>query len=114
QVMAFALQQSLKILQLSTLELSEWIQEEIERNPLLEETPRNNANATPIPDVAFKPTLREHLLAQAREFPDDWQRIEFLIDQLDEKGFLSSPLDDVPWPQKDVLRALALLQTFDP
>lgn len=114
QVMAFALRQSLKILQLSEVELSEWIQEEIERNPLLEEMPRLHSKAIPLPEMASKPTLREHLLAQARESLADIELAEHLIDHLDEKGFLSIPLNEIPRPQIEVQNALAVIQTFDP
>lgn len=114
QVMAFALQQSLKILQLSELELAEWIQEEIDRNPLLEEIPKKTACSMPIPDIASKPTLREHLLAQARESLDDLQIAEALIDHLDEKGYLSISLDELPWSQSEIQSVLAVIQTFDP
>ncbi len=114
QIMAFALQQSLRILQLSEMELAQWIQEEIESNPLIEEIPRANSLSMPIPDVAVKPTLREHLLSQARESLLAPQLAEFLIDQLDEKGFLSISLDEIPWPLDEVEAALAIIQTFDP
>lgn len=114
QVMAFALQQSLYILQLSELELTEWIREEIERNPLLEEIPRRSSSPLPIPDIASKPTLREHLLAQARESMVDLPIAEFLIGHLDEKGYLSLPLDNLSWSKGEVQNALATIQTFDP
>ncbi len=114
QVMSFALQQSLKILQLSDLELAELIREEIESNPLLEEIPTQSAFSMPLPDIASKPTLREHLLAQARESLDDLQIATALIDHLDEKGFITISLDELPWPKSEILNVLRIIQTFDP
>jgi len=118
QVMAFALQQSLKILQLSSLELTEWIQNELQQNPLLEESPRKQSFSPPpeILEPVAKLTLRQHLLSQAREacnVPEDLQIAECLIDHLDEKGFLTGA-EEIPWPEPDVSRVLAIIQTFDP
>ncbi len=118
QVMTFALHQALKILQHSSLELSEWIQEEIERNPVLEELPRKNASTSTIPpDLAAKVTLRDHLLGQAREaFSSSEQReiAFYLIDLFDEKGYLTLPEEELPYEKSAITEVLSIIQSFDP
>ena len=119
QVMTFALHQALKILQQSSLELSEWIQGEIERNPVLEEIPRKTA-LTPLPiqpDIAAKISLREHLLAQAREaFSSPQQQCIafYLIDLLDEKGYLTLSEEKLPFEESAIEQVLSVIQSFDP
>jgi RNA polymerase sigma-54 factor len=120
QIMTFALHQALRILQMPQLELAEWIQTEIERNPVLEPTER------PCPTlkspaiellIAAKPTLREHLLRQSREmFMDtmDRQTAEWLIDQLDDRGWFTASADEQPSDRESVNRILLVIQTFDP
>ncbi len=120
QVMTFALHQALQILQMPQLELAEWIQAEIERNPVLEPTnrPCTYTNAyTNESLVAAKPTLREHLLRQAHELfaePADCQMAEWVIDQLDDRGWFSASKDERPIDWDSMNRILLALQTFDP
>lgn len=75
--------------------------------------------------VAATSTLREHLLGQlstTRASARDAALVGMLIDELDENGFLATPLEDIlGWlPEEadadvDELRAaLSLLQSFDP
>ena len=70
-------------------------------------------------------TLREHLLGQlvlTRAAPRDAALAALLIDELDENGYLGSPLEEIlGWlpaelePDIDELKAaLSLLQSFDP
>ena len=120
QIMTFALHQALRILQMPQLELAEWIQAEIERNPVLEpaDRPSQSTNTrTAELQVAAPPTLRDHLLRQAHEtFQDlaDLQMAEWLIDQLDERGWFTTPPEELPADIESVNRILIVLQTFDP
>ncbi|KAG1080507.1 hypothetical protein G6F40_015851 [Rhizopus arrhizus] len=77
------------------------------------------------PETARPDTLREHLLGQlmlTRAAPRDVVLAALLIDELDENGYLGSPLEEIlGWlpadtePDIDELRAaLSLLQSFDP
>ncbi|GAB3628620.1 RNA polymerase factor sigma-54 [Pandoraea terrae] len=71
------------------------------------------------------PSLREHLLAQLRvtkASPRDRALVEFLIESLDEDGYLGNTLDDIAQelPEElevepeEITTALALLHSFDP
>lgn len=157
------LQQSIRLLQLSSLELEAEISQALADNPLLErdDDPAAQAeNADPqreasienddntsdtelrldempgsggvypdedgdTPQTAKDDTLREHLLGQlalTRAAPRDAALATLLIDELDENGYLGSPLDEIlQWLpaeleiDEDELRAaLSLLQSFDP
>jgi len=120
QIMTFALHQALRILQMPELELAEWIQAEIERNPVLEPADRpskhtNIQNLDPL--IAAKPTLREHLIRQSHEtFLDlaDRQMAKWLIDQLDDRGWFTPALEELPSDIESMNRVLIVLQTFDP
>lgn len=120
QIMTFALQQALHILQMPELELKEWVLEEIERNPVLEYAKTFSAPAPQTPQeplVAAAPKLRDHLLQQAREALanlNDLKIAEYLVHSLDEKGWLSIPLHEIPFDSKLILKVLQTLQTFDP
>jgi len=119
QIMTFALHQALHILQMPQLELAEWIQAEIERNPILEPAERpNHCIAKSIEPLAIaKPTLREHLLLQVQETftdPADRQMAEWLIGQLDERGWFCAPKEELPADTESMNRILIILQTFNP
>ena len=112
QLMTFALHQAVQILQMPQLELAQWLEEEIDNNPLLE---HNNRSLFLVHDgeaVAAKPTLREHLFQQAREQFSDKKELhlaQHLIDQCDERGFINSTHVT---PEQE--KILDILQTFDP
>ncbi|WP_458410449.1 RNA polymerase factor sigma-54, partial [Bordetella pertussis] len=155
------LQQSIRLLQLSSLELEAELSQALAENPLLErdEDPAREEQADPereasveadeapdtelrldempgsggvlpdddsdLPQAARPDTLREHLLGQlalTRAAPRDAALCGLLIDELDENGYLDSPLEEIlTWLPAEVqadldeLRAaLALLQSFDP
>lgn len=118
QVMTFALHQALQILQMPQLDLAEWIESEIEKNPVLDHADRplkaNVPEAAQL--IAARPTLREHLLKQTREllFDDELKIAECLIDQLDERGWLTVSLNEMPFDHETLLRILLQLQTFEP
>lgn len=154
------LQQSIRLLQLSSLDLELEIAQALADNPLLE---RNEEAAAELPDAeretaqqadpelerdaaseematlgsgysdddagapetARSETLREYLLSQlglTRATRRDAALVGLLIDELDESGYLASPLEEIlSWlPVElevdiDELRAaLSLLQSFDP
>ncbi len=188
-VMTPQLQQAIKLLQMSNLELSEFIETELAENPLLErdeaapaDTPEKEADAgdddwgDAAPDdlsladptdndmttssdldadmsqafedgavhvgqsatpgssgrfdddlpgleetLAETQSLRDHLLAQlamAHLDAADAMIGAYLIDQIDDAGYLSAPLDDcveiLGAPLADVARILAVVQTFEP
>ncbi len=139
-VMTPQLQQAIKLLQLSNLELAEYIDKEIEQNPLLEraDAPREEAPTTAEADktekaeesweqtqesfgeqfaewgksggsfnddayslenvLAKETSLREHLIEQLNiDTVDETERLIglFLIDQLDEAGYLKDESDNI-------------------
>ncbi len=171
------LQQSIRLLQLSTLELNQELEQMLQDNPLLEreeedeaghaaaETPVHTAEAeaqsteTPQPERAESEpatalddadwsdysgagsddeendyaqgsiagaTLREHLLNQLIVSPltlRDRALVAALIDDLDDSGFLSQPLEDITaslqpeleeLEHEEVETALKHLQNMDP
>ncbi len=166
------LQQSIRLLQLSTLDLELEISQALADNPLLERSDDADAGAgageagssvTPTliaddaqprqdtagdrldafsgpgrnigadhgdddlgrPESASTISLRAHLLEQlntTRATERDRALVAVLIDELDERGYLGSPLDEIAgWfgadetPDIDELTAaLRLLQSFDP
>ncbi len=116
QIMTQAMQQSLEILQLPQLELGALIQEEIEKNPVLEldSSPfskRATSKGSTFPDTEALPSLYMHLLTQAKntfELSSDLEIAEKLIGQLDDRGILAEAIE----PQDESI--LSVLQTFDP
>ncbi len=95
--LSFALFQSLQILQMPQQELADWLEEEIEKNPLLELT-RTVSKNEEFSETAALPSLYEYLQEQIRETlttPLDRQIAEELIGHLDEKGFLSTPIGEI-------------------
>jgi RNA polymerase sigma-54 factor len=170
-VMTPQLQQAIKMLQLSNIELTEQIEKEVDQNPALEFEERENEYADeidhmitdkselvtrkstvpdePFPDDFFLPdrpfipssrnagddpkrefientvtreeTLREYLLRQMRFLdltPGEMRTGEVLIDRVDSKGYLSTPVEEIAAdfsiPPEELLRVLAHIQTLDP
>lgn len=112
-VMTFALRQSLEVLQMSQMELGQWLRAEIERNPLLELAEPCSKPKFDV-EIPSPVTLHEHLQRQIREsFPSLKDRLiaKELLEHLDERGFITCSLDLL---QQPVARILAILQTFDP
>lgn len=128
-LMNLAMKQAFHVLQLPLLELSEWLNEEIQTNPVLELQPptkfyfkRHSHNSdlerqkNAIPSTV---SLYEHLIHQASltfTQPEDLKIAEWLIGHFNEKGFLESPLNQIaphiPLPQ--LQHILQTIQTFDP
>ncbi len=109
-ILTQALRRSLEILQMPQIELASLIEEEIEKNPLLElQSDRHTAtrSPSPLPEPPSKPSLYDHLENQIREnIPDssEQQMAREALTHLDERGFFTG--SDHP--------LLHLLQTFDP
>ena len=104
-----AILHSLEILSLPQLELAAHLQQEIEKNPLLEEVAHGPRK--PLPELASPPSLHEALLAQIRETFSDTrdQHVALeLMSHLDERGFLT-----ISCPAGAEL-ILEKLQQFDP
>lgn len=118
--MTFCLQQALAILQMPQIELAQLIQEEIDKNPLLEET------AKPLKpflekEVQAPSSLEECLQTQIRDNfldPETRKLATRLLEYLDEKGFLSDSENQIAkelnleLPQ--LQSVIAILQTFKP
>jgi RNA polymerase sigma-54 factor len=115
QQMAMTMHQAVRMLQMPQLELAQWLQEEIESNPLLEHDRRSRAPLSACgegEEPIAQPTLREHLLQQARDVFANSTEISIavsLIDQCDERGFLIA--GSLTLAEKKILQ---ILQTFDP
>lgn len=116
-VMTFALRQALEILQMPQLDLGQWLQDEIEKNPLLELGPVQSKKRFE-GELPASINLHEHLTNQIREnFSDDKDRLiaEEFLEHLDEKGFITCPPEVISsYFKRPVDRILAVLQTFDP
>src|SRR5260370_252335 len=140
-VMTPQLMQAIKLLQLSNLDLSAFVEEELERNPLLERASEGTeppVAGEPVPEpaefsdhadqgsaygdaAAAEVTLSGHLGEQlAVAFTAPAQRMigQYLIDLVDEAGYLPPDLgqaaERLGAPQEDVEAVLAVLQKFDP
>lgn len=155
-VMTPQLQQAIKLLQLSNLELAEYVDKEIEQNPLLEraDAPREevpltqgetanaegaggepeqfgdwgktggsfNDDAYSLENIlASETSLRDHLISQLNmEVEDGTERLIglYLIDQLDEAGYLKDDSEQIAVllgsTVAQVEAARARLMRFDP
>lgn len=101
-ILTAQLREALSILEMPIYDLALWLQTQIEQNPALQYSDEVSSHASPFIDDLPAPSisLRDHLLAQARETQVN---LELLIDSLDEKGFIDT---DHP--------LLPILQSFDP
>ncbi len=163
-VMTPQLQQAISLLQMNNMELSDFVEEELEKNPLLEKVEKTDepaVEATPEEskddvDSAFEEsgfdagssaadigsggnskfesaedsfenrmsaekTLREHLSEQLNmAFADERDRMigAFLIDRLDESGYLRDEIDIITerlgCSEERVERIIGQLKQFDP
>ena len=132
------LRQAIGLLQLSHLELSAYVERELERNPLLERVDGADASAAGGASalaggdgragasaleraVADTVTLRDHLIGQlniAVTDPVDRSVGRGLIDLIDEAGYFGDDLDAaaalIGCGRDRVEALLAVIQTFDP
>jgi len=116
----FKMSQAFAILQMSQLELAELVQEEIEKNPLLEEISQPLEKGV-VPEPASSCSFYDHMLGQIREnfsSVKEQKSAELFLEYLDEKGFLSTSLKEIG--EKESLseeyleKILQILQTFHP
>jgi RNA polymerase sigma-54 factor len=134
-VMTPQLQQAIRLLRLSNLELAEYLAREVEKNPLLELAPRaapaapaapsgvrrDGGDRDPLDSIAADATLHEHLHAQIGAMRGPAGVIEaalVLADELEEDGYLRVPLAEVCARHRltaaESLAGLALLQACEP
>jgi RNA polymerase sigma-54 factor len=128
------MQQAIRLLRMTNLELAEFVAEEAEKNPLLEvvaPTRPQSASSTVgqagggdwnmLENIASTQSLYDHLHAQIGSMRLDAAVAEaalFLADELDEDGYLRVALGEVAersgLPARAVVEGLARLQTCDP
>lgn len=129
------LRQAITLLQMSNVELTSLLEAEVEKNPLLEfvtplhgsvmpQTSRQFASAAPFDPtqhIEFKANLRDDLNTQIHMSERDPSRAALacqLVDELDENGFLATPVPELSTRlkrnPKDIDSALNLLQTCEP
>lgn len=121
------LQQAIKLLQMSNLELADFVAELAETNPLLEVSrPQGPGSAppadgpSPIEFIAAVPTLHEHLFAQlamTRAPRAALAAARAIIGELDDDGYLREPLDSLSERYglgEAAAEGLALVQGCDP
>jgi RNA polymerase sigma-54 factor len=134
------LQQAIKLLQLSNLELEAFVEAELERNPLLQREEPQAGPSAPAPEPAVwrvsgsaqafegddtpmrrEKSLHEHLhdqLAVTRLEPAERAVASVLIEAVDEGGYLRTPLTEVAdrlgCGLDLVERVLSVLQGFEP
>ena len=106
-VMTPQLQQAIKLLRMSNLELAEYLSAEVEKNPLLELAPpsaapgtirRGQTDAGFLESIAAEVSLHEHLHAQIGEMRAPPAAIEaalIVADELEDDGYLRVPLAEV-------------------
>lgn len=155
-IMTQSMQLSIKLLQMSTVELKEYIDKEFAENPTLEVKDEaledgyvskdkldykemikylefdsygsqsyssydEDSDISPFTFISNKKSLKEYLTEQLREQVNDKELIaiaSYLIEGLDERGYLSSSLEDLSselkLPLESVQGALNIIQGLDP
>lgn len=120
-VMTKALQQSLKILQMSVLELREEILDEIEQNPVLEWKYTAPSSTFLSNEIPAQESLISSFYAQAREAfssQKDLSIAKMIFANLDAKGFLAPPpfllAQSLSVSLETVLHVLRIVQMFEP
>lgn len=132
-VMTPQMQQAVKLLQMSSLDLADYVAAQVEANPLLEFVPRASSSAAgsgrgPAGDdadalaaVAAETSLWEHLAGQVREMrlaPAVAEAALIVVDELEDDGYLRVPMEEVATRHRlrlaDVVRGLAVVQSCEP
>jgi RNA polymerase sigma-54 factor len=130
-VMTPQLQQAIKLLQMSNLELAEFLAAEVEKNPLLELAPPPPApggsargaggEGSYLDTLAAEVTLYDHLREQIGAMRAGAEGIEaalILAGEIEEDGYLRVPLAEVASRHRlraaDALAGLKLVQACDP
>src|SRR6185295_19236512 len=110
-----SLQQAIKLLPMSTLELSDLLTQEMVENPMLEEVPTEELHPA---DTAATPEKPEPEQPTGKADTWDDQDYEYFFGDYLDDGYLVASFDELaamgPWPVAEVERALRLLQSFDP
>jgi RNA polymerase sigma-54 factor len=132
-VMTPQLQQAIKLLQMSNLELADFVAATVEKNPLLELAPppaapvpggsvrRAEGEGSYLDTMAEEVTLQDHLRAQIgtmRAGPDVLEAALILADELEDDGYLRVPMAEVAarhrLRDRDLVAGLKLVQACDP
>ena len=131
-VMTPQLQQAIKLLQMSNLQLADYLTAEVEKNPLLELAPApapasgggaraGAGDGSYLDTLAAEVTLYDHLREQIGAMRAPAGVIEaalILADELEEDGYLRVPLAEVASRHRlraaDALAGLRLVQACDP
>lgn len=111
-IMSAAMERAFHILMMPAAELSEWLEIEIEKNPLLKLT-HPPIERSEIETIPFETTLYQHLLHEIELFFENEEEKEcarFLAGSLDEKGFLVLTKEELEG-KEEVLRKF---QQLDP
>ncbi len=118
--LSLSMRQSLDVLQMPIEELSNWIEEQIQQNPLLDwkDTPSKKNKPLEI-EIAYQPSLFEYLMQQARiqiSDPLALEQMEWIIGNLEPTGFFTGSFESVPcfWDPQCLLSLLDQLKQFDP
>lgn len=96
------MRQSIQVLQLPITELSQWLEDQLELNPALERVERVSGvfrKEVPL-ETPYCPSLFQVLMEQARLELEgcELETAEWIIGNLDERGFFSLPLPDEQLP----------------
>ncbi len=127
------MQQAIKLLAMSNLELAEFVAEQAERNPLLDIVQRpspavptrraapSGGDSDALQSLAEDISLWQHLRAQIgamRLSPDLADMASLVADELEDDGYLRAPLEEVArrhrLSARDAIRALATVQSCEP
>lgn len=118
--MTFRMSQALSILQMPQMDLKQFIQEEIDKNPLLEEIKKGGSGPYDH-EIADVSTVYENLCTQIRETfldKEEYLIAEKIAGYLDEKGFLSIPFSElaqnIQKSEEEIDSIVAVLQTLEP
>ncbi|NGX53029.1 MAG: RNA polymerase sigma-54 factor [Candidatus Anoxychlamydiales bacterium] len=126
--MTYLMKRAFLMLQMTNLELKNFLETEIEKNPILEIKPNYNYNSNQANDekktfssIKYKPSLFEHLFTQAKEaffLKKDLFIAENIIGNLDKRGYFSLDIKifakDLNISQENIFKVLKIIQTFDP
>ncbi len=127
-VLTQKMKQIFHVLELPVLELKEYVDSEIEQNPLLEKKERerdfinkNTYNDEILNSLAKKKSLFAHLMEQAHEIFSTKEELaiaEALFSNLNHKGFLAISTSELSAylqiTEEKLLEVLKRVQTFDP
>src|SRR3989449_393280 len=112
-VMTPQLMQAIKLLQLSSLDLAAYVEEELERNPLLERAGENEA-----PMEAGESARQEDDQPSGGEGSEETSFESIDDDLVDESGYMTGDLlavaEKLAAPLADIEIVLGVLQGFDP